>query len=87
VTDQPPGDRDRDAGAARGPATPPRAPRWVKAFAVIAAIVVLLVAIMLLSGGKHRPGRHVGERPDAAPRAAVAQAVAPASDAGHSAPG
>jgi hypothetical protein len=36
-------------------------PRWVKVSGIVAAlIVVLLVAVMLLSGGEHGPGRHFG---------------------------
>ncbi len=31
-------------------------PRWVKVSAIVAAIVVVLLGIMLLTG--HRPGRH-----------------------------
>ena len=34
----------------------PGTPRWVKAFGIVAIVLVLLVAIMLLSG--HGPGRH-----------------------------
>lgn len=34
----------------------PGTPRWVKTFGIIAIIVVLLIAIMLLTG--HGPGRH-----------------------------
>ena len=39
---------------------PPRAPRWVKVSAIVAAVVVaLIIAITLLSGGEHGPGRHL----------------------------
>lgn len=35
------------------------APRWVKISALCAGILVLVVvAVMLLSGGEHGPGRH-----------------------------
>ena len=35
-------------------------PRWVKVFLIIAAVlVVLMVAVMLVSGGQHGPGRHL----------------------------
>ena len=35
-------------------------PRWVKVFgAVAAAVLVVLLALMLLSGGTHGPGRHM----------------------------
>jgi hypothetical protein len=32
-------------------------PRWVRIFGIIALVVVLLLAILIVSGG-HRPGRH-----------------------------
>jgi hypothetical protein len=35
----------------------PGTPRWVKVFGIIALVAVLLVVIMLLTGG-HGPGRH-----------------------------
>jgi hypothetical protein len=35
-------------------------PRWVKALVVIAVAVVVLVAVLLLAGGDHGPGRHLG---------------------------
>lgn len=34
-------------------------PRWVKAFGIIALALVVLVGVMLLSGGEHGPGRHM----------------------------
>ncbi|MBG0823315.1 hypothetical protein HS048_21525 [Planomonospora sp. ID91781] len=35
-------------------------PRWVKVFGIIAAAVILLaVIVMLISGGDHGPGRHL----------------------------
>jgi ABC-type transporter Mla subunit MlaD len=37
----------------------PGTPRWVKLFGIIALILVLLVGVMLLSGGEHGPGRHM----------------------------
>ena len=39
--------------------TPPGTPRWVKVFAIIALVLVLLVAIMMLTDGEHSPGRHI----------------------------
>lgn len=39
---------------------PPRMPRWVKVFGIIAGIVILLlIAVKLLIGGQHGPGRHL----------------------------
>lgn len=35
------------------------APRWVKVFGIIAAVLVLLIiAVMFIGGGEHGPGRH-----------------------------
>ena len=39
--------------------TPPGAPRWVKVFAIIAAIVVVAIVILALAGGEHGPSRHM----------------------------
>jgi hypothetical protein len=40
----------------------PGTPRWVKVFGIIALGLVLLVVILLLTGGpgRHGPRRHVG---------------------------
>ncbi len=41
------------------PVPPPRAPRWVKVFAVIGLVLLaLLVVAFLVRGGQHGPGRH-----------------------------
>ena len=46
-------------GGARDPH--PGMPRWVKAFGVITLVVVVLLGILLLTGGgNHGPGRHTG---------------------------
>lgn len=35
-------------------------PRWVKVFLIAAAVlIVLMIALMLASGGQHGPGRHL----------------------------
>ena len=40
--------------------SPPPMPRWVKVFAAIAVILVLLVVVALIwFPGKHGPGRHI----------------------------
>jgi hypothetical protein len=39
-------------------------PRWVKVFGIIALVLVVLVVVMLLVGGNHGPGRHVGNGTD-----------------------
>lgn len=46
---------DTGVGPDRG--SPPSTPRWVKVFGIITLVLVLLVAIMLISG--HGPGRHM----------------------------
>jgi hypothetical protein len=46
----------------RPPDTQPHTtPRWVKVFGIIAAAVILLLAIVLVTrGGEHGPSRHTG---------------------------
>jgi hypothetical protein len=40
--------------------SPPGVPRWVKIFAIVAVIVILLaIAAMILVGGEHGPERHM----------------------------
>ena len=42
------------------PARYPGMPRWVKVAAILAAAILLaIVVLMLLSGGRHGPGRHL----------------------------
>ena len=52
--DEPAREPDRDS--------PPGAPRWVKVLGILAVVVVVLVGVMLLTGGagEHGPGRHSG---------------------------
>ena len=50
-------DTSDDTGVGPDRGSPPSTPRWVKVFGIIALVVVLLVAIMLISG--HGPGRHM----------------------------
>jgi hypothetical protein len=65
MADLPPdSDSNRDTrdetgvGPARG--SPPRMPRWVKAFGIIAIVVVILVVVVLIAGGgEHGPSRHL----------------------------
>ena len=47
---------DTGVGADRGSTT--GTPRWAKISGIIALVVALVVVIMLLMGGNHRPGRH-----------------------------
>ncbi len=56
-------------------------PRWVKVFAIVTVVLILLVlAVMLIGGGSHGPGRHVpsagvghGPTPSSRPAAFGAQ--------------
>jgi hypothetical protein len=51
-----PGDADASSGS------PPGIPRWVKLSALVVAVLVVVgIAIMLLAGGDHGPGRHAGD--------------------------
>ena len=46
--------------------SPPGAPRWVKVFGIIAAVVLLVFVVLLVTGNRHGPGRHLdggNERP------------------------
>jgi len=36
-----------------------RTPRWVKVFGIIALALVLLIGVMLISGGEYGPGRRM----------------------------
>jgi ABC-type transporter Mla subunit MlaD len=44
-------------------------PRWVKVFAIIAVLVVLLFVVLVVTGrgGGHGPGRHLGVQLPATP--------------------
>jgi hypothetical protein len=49
-----------ESDLAEGRGGPPRTPRWVIAFGIIAIVVVLLTAFILATGlgGPHGPQRH-----------------------------
>lgn len=51
----PDGDRKLDS------ANDPPMPRWVKAFAIVAAVVAILIIVLLATG--HGPGRHGSHLP------------------------
>jgi hypothetical protein len=40
--------------------TAPGAPRWVKIFGLVVAIVIAVIVVLLLFGGPHGPSRHSG---------------------------
>lgn len=63
----------------------PKTPRWVKISGAIALALVLLVLGLVLSGGDHGPGRHMG--PDQVSTPASSADVMPADrPAGHATP-
>jgi hypothetical protein len=51
---------EREDGANRGPTAGP--PRWVKASGIITLALIMLLLILLLTGGNHGPGRHQSSR-------------------------
>ncbi len=64
MTDRPPisdsvDDSDTRPDHASTSPTPPSTPRWVKVVGILGAVLVLLVvAMMVLGGGRHGPSRH-----------------------------
>ncbi|RVX42708.1 hypothetical protein EDD27_5356 [Nonomuraea polychroma] len=50
-----------DSGVTPDRGSPPRMPRWVKAAVLIVGILLLLFAVMRITGlgGEHGPGRHM----------------------------
>jgi hypothetical protein len=51
-------ERGDETGGAAGEPTP-GTPRWVKAFGLVALVVVLLfLVVLIVGGGEHGPGRH-----------------------------
>jgi uncharacterized cupredoxin-like copper-binding protein len=51
-----------DTGAAPGRGPKPGIPRWVKLFGIIALVLIAAIVVVLLIGGGHGPGRHLGPR-------------------------
>lgn len=61
----------------------PGIPRWIKVSGlVVVALIVLLIAVMLLAGGDHGPGRHMSTGPNGELSATTPAALA--SMGGHS---
>jgi hypothetical protein len=61
-------------------------PRWVKVFAVVAAIIILLFVFLMLTrgpGGRHGPARHFGSA-GTGPLHPTPAVVAMSSDGSHS---
>ncbi len=74
---------DDDAGPGLGPTT--GTPRWVKVFAIIALVAILLFLVLTVTGGggDHGPGRHSGSGGHAeAPPASVSEGHRP-PEGGH----
>lgn len=52
---------DEPMGVGATPEEPPGVPRWVKLMGLaVVVLVVVAVLVMLLLGGEHGPGRHLG---------------------------
>jgi preprotein translocase subunit SecG len=47
--------------------SPPAAPRWVKVFGIVSAVILLVVLVLLLTGSNHGPGRHLDGGSERAP--------------------
>ena len=73
-------DTDDDGGKERAAHRPSGTPRWVKVFAIVAVVVVLLLVIHSLLTGGHGPSRHTGGLGAQAPLASVTM------EAGHPLP-
>ncbi len=58
MANRPPYPGTDDGGAGPTADRPPSTPRWVKAFGIVAVVLVLLLVVMLLTG--HGPGSHMG---------------------------
>jgi hypothetical protein len=59
-------------------------PRWVKVFiAVGLALIVLMVVAMLLTGGRHGPGRHLSPPPQGGTAATTPATTSAAVEGGH----
>ena len=63
------------AGDDASPAPRPGIPRWVAVSATIGLVLLVLLVVLLLTGGEHGPGRHLsGLRPAGAPMSTSASA-------------
>ncbi len=74
----PPEDRRGDASRLMRPGQEPTSgmPGWVKAFAVAGVVLVVVLALLLLTG--HGPGRHMASADPGQPHA-VSRSAGPAS--------
>lgn len=51
-------DQQVEPSPADGRPTPPPRPTWVKSLMLVAALIVVVLLILKLSGSDHGPGRH-----------------------------
>ena len=42
------------------PTGPPGVPRWVKISGALVAVILLVLVVIMVLGGNHGPGRHMG---------------------------
>lgn len=66
------------------PGSPPGVPGWVKVFGIVALVLVVLVAIIMVTGigGEHGPGRHLSAgNPASTPTANPGGGVPPEAEA------
>lgn len=71
-------DTDEGAGQQPGGETHPGMPRWVKAFVVVGALLLVLIVVMRVTGGGgHGPGRHGAPQDTETPPPATIQESAP----------
>lgn len=76
MSDSPLYRRDADDEAVDAAAPPDSGtPRWVKVAGVIALVILVMLLVALLPGGKHGPGRHVGDTGTRSPVAFAPSAV------------
>ena len=79
-------DLDDDTGVRPGREPTTRTPRWVKASAIVAVVLLLLIGgLMVFGGGSHGPGRHTGSG-DAGRQAPAGQAPSGDDLGGHTPP-
>ena len=65
------------------PPSYPGTPRWAKVSWIIAAVVILLFVIVLLTRGPHGPGRHGDGGGGQTPSSSVTGQISPADISNH----
>ena len=76
---------DRSEGDETGLGTPPGLPRWVKVSGIAAVTVIVLLVVLLVTGGpgEHGPGRHSGGDDDRPPATVPGGHMPPEGVPGH----